>query len=76
VDFRDLNDTCPKDDFPLPATELMINSITRHEVLLFIDCMAGYNQIQMAPEDQEAIVFTTPKGIFCYKVMPFGLKNA
>jgi len=76
VDFRDLNDACPKDDFPLPVTELMINSIIGHEGLSFMDCTTGYNQIQMALEDQEATAFRTPKGIFCYKVMPFGLKNA
>jgi len=76
VDFRDLNDTCPKDDFPLPVTEPMIDSTTSHEALSFMDCTAGYNQILMAPEDQEATAFRTPKGIFCYKVMPFGLKNA
>jgi len=75
VDFRDLNDACPQDDFPLPVTELMIDSTTEHEVLSFIDCTAGYNQIQMATEDQEATAFRTLKGIFCYKVMPFGLKN-
>jgi len=76
VDFRDLNDACPKDDFPLPVTKLMIDSTIEHEVLSFMDCTAGYNQIQMAPEDQEATAFRMPKGIFCYKVMPFGLKNA
>ena len=54
----------------------MIDSTTGHEALSFMDCTAGYNQIQMAPEDQEATAFRTPKGIFCYKVMPFGLKNA
>ncbi|CAM8900223.1 unnamed protein product [Rhodiola kirilowii] len=41
-----------------------------------MDCTAGYNQIHMAPEDQDATAFRTPKGIFCYKVMPFCLKNA
>jgi len=76
VGFRDLNDACLKDDFPLPITELMIDSTTGHESLSFMDCMAGYNQIQMALEDQEATTFHTPKGIFCYKVMPFDLKNA
>ena len=54
----------------------MIDSTTGHEALSFMDCTAGYNQIQVAPEDQEATAFRTPKGIFCYKVMPFGLKNA
>ena len=76
VDFRDLTDACPKDDFPLPVTELMIDSTTGHEALSFMDCTAGYNQIQMVPKDQEATAFRTQKGIFCYKVMPFGLKNA
>ncbi|XP_074300119.1 uncharacterized protein LOC141631334 [Silene latifolia] len=54
VDFRDLNDACPKDDFPLPVTKLMIDATTGHEALSFMDCTAGYNQIHMAPEDQEA----------------------
>jgi len=76
VDFQDLNDACPKDDFPLLVTELMIDSTTRHEVLSFMDCTVGYNQIQTAIEDKEATTFRTPKGIFYYKVMPFILKNA
>jgi len=43
VDFRDLNDTCPKDDFLLPVTELMIDAITGHGALFFMDYTAGYN---------------------------------
>jgi len=54
----------------------MIDSTTGHEILSFLHCTTGYNQIQMAPADQEATAFRTHKGIFCYKVMPFGLKNA
>jgi len=53
----------------------MIDSIMEHEALSFMDCTAEYNQIQMAPEDQEATTLHTPKGIFYHKVMPFGLKN-
>ena len=75
VYFRDLNDACPKDDFPLPVTEIMIDATTGHEALSFMDCTAGYNQIHMALEDQEATAFRTPKGIFCYKVMPFIFKK-
>jgi len=75
VDFWDLNGACPKDDFPLPVIELMIDSTTGDEPLSFMDCKAEYNQIQMALEDQEATAFRTPKGIFCYKVMPFSLKD-
>jgi len=73
--FGTSNEACPKDDFSLPATELMINSTAGHEALSFMDCVACYNQIQMAPEDQEATTLRTPKGIFCYRIMPFSLKN-
>ncbi|KAL0320236.1 UNVERIFIED_CONTAM: hypothetical protein Sradi_5285100 [Sesamum radiatum] len=76
VDFRDLNNVCPKDDFPLPTTELMIDATTGHEALSFMDGSFGYNQIHMAPTDEELMAFHTPKGIYCYKVMNFGLKNA
>ncbi|KAG9442616.1 hypothetical protein H6P81_018470 [Aristolochia fimbriata] len=75
VDFRDLNKACPKDDFPLPITELMVDATTVHEVLSFIDGSFGYNQIRMDPKDKEMMAFRTPKGILCYKVMSFGLKN-
>ncbi|KAG9447255.1 hypothetical protein H6P81_013383 [Aristolochia fimbriata] len=76
VDFRDLNKACPKDDFPLPITELMVDATTGHEALSFMDGSSGYNQIWMDPKDEELTAFRTPKGIFCYKVMSFGLKNA
>ncbi|KAL0313661.1 UNVERIFIED_CONTAM: Transposon Tf2-12 polyprotein [Sesamum calycinum] len=76
VDFRDLNNACPKDDFPLPIVELMIDTTTGDEALSFMDGSFGYNQIRMAPTDEELMAFRTPKGIYCYKVMPFGLKNA
>ncbi|XP_057779963.1 uncharacterized protein LOC130998564 [Salvia miltiorrhiza] len=76
VDFRDLNEACPKDDFPLPITELMIDATTGHEALTFMDGFSGYNQIRMSPNDEELTAFRTPKGIYCFKVMLFGLKNA
>ena len=76
VDFRDLNKACPKDDFPLPITEIMVDATMGHEILSFMDGSSGYNQIRMAPEDEELTAFQTPKGIYCYTVMPFGLKNA
>ena len=75
VDFRDLNSACPKDDFPLPITEVMVDATTSHEALSFMDGSLGYNQIRMNPKDEELTAFRTPKGIYCYKVMPFGLKN-
>ncbi|CAL8116470.1 unnamed protein product [Prunus armeniaca] len=76
VDFRDLNEACQKDDFPLPIIELMVDATTGHEALSFMDGSSGYNQIRMSPEDEELTAFHTPKGIYCYKVMPFGPKNA
>ncbi|KAL0423525.1 UNVERIFIED_CONTAM: Transposon Tf2-11 polyprotein [Sesamum radiatum] len=75
VDFRDLNNACPKDDFPLPIVELMIDATMGHEALSFTDGSSGYNKICMAPPDEELMAFRTPKGIYCYKVMLFGLKN-
>jgi len=54
----------------------MIDATIAHEALSFMDYVAGYNQIQMASKDHDATAFYTPKDIFCYKVMPFGLKNA
>jgi hypothetical protein len=76
VDFRDLNKACPKNDFPIPISEILVDATMGHEIFSFMDGYSGYNQIKMAPEDEELTAFRTPKGIFCYKVMPFGLKNA
>jgi Reverse transcriptase (RNA-dependent DNA polymerase) len=75
VDFRDLNKTCPKDNFPLPVTEIIIDHTSSYEVFSFMNDYTGYNQIKMAPEDEKHTAFRTPIGIYCYKVMPFGLKN-
>ncbi|XP_019260811.1 PREDICTED: uncharacterized protein LOC109238788 [Nicotiana attenuata] len=76
VDFRDLNNACPKDEFPHPIPELMIDATTGYEAMSFMDGSSRYNQIRMSPKDEELTAFHTPKGIYCYKVMPFGLKNA
>ncbi|XP_028062797.1 uncharacterized protein LOC114266101 [Camellia sinensis] len=76
IDFRDLNEACPKDDFLLPITELLVDATTGYETLSFMDGYSGYNQIRIAPEDEEMTAFRTSRGVFYYKVMPFGLKNA
>jgi Reverse transcriptase (RNA-dependent DNA polymerase) len=76
VDFRDLNKACPKDDFPLPVIEIIIDHTSSYEVFSFMDGYVSYNQIKMAPEDEKHTAFRTPIDIYCYKVMPFGLKNA
>ncbi|PKU66441.1 RNA-directed DNA polymerase [Dendrobium catenatum] len=76
IDFRDLNKAYPKDDFPLPIPELMVDIASSHSIFSFMDGSSGYNQIKMDPEDEKFTAFRTPIGVFCYKVMPFGLKNA
>jgi len=76
IDFTDLNKACPKDSFPLPHIFRLVESTAGNELLTFMDAFSGYNQIMMNPEDQEKTSFITDKGIYCYKVMPFGLKNA
>jgi hypothetical protein len=76
VDFHDLNGACPKDDFPIPITEIIVDSTTGHVVLSFMDGSSGYNQIKMDPDDAIDTAFRTPKGNFYYTIMPFGLKNA
>nr|XP_016436976.1 PREDICTED: uncharacterized protein LOC107763069 [Nicotiana tabacum] len=54
----------------------MVDARTGHETMSFMDGSSRYNQIRMSPKDEECTTFRTPKGIYCYKVMPFGLKNA
>ena len=75
VDFPDLNKACPKDSFPLPHTDHLVESTSGNKLLSFIDAFAGYNQIMMNPKDQEKTAFITEQGIYCYRVMPFGLEN-
>ncbi|XP_024015214.1 uncharacterized protein LOC112088924 [Eutrema salsugineum] len=76
VDFTDLNKACPKDSFPLPHIDRLVEATAGNELLSFMDAFSGYNQILMHPEDREKTSFITDRGIYCYKVMPFGLKNA
>ena len=76
VDFTDLNKACPKDSFPLPRINQLVDSIAGHKLLTFMDAFLGYNQIKMVEEDQEKTAFITSQGLYCYKVMPSGLKNA
>ncbi|KAL0404309.1 UNVERIFIED_CONTAM: Transposon Ty3-G Gag-Pol polyprotein [Sesamum radiatum] len=76
VDFSDLNKACPKDSYPLPRIDALIDSTSGCELISFLDAFQGYNQNRLADEDQEKTNFVIDQGIFCYNVMPFGLKNA
>ena len=76
VDFTDLNKACPKDSYPLPRVDVLVDLTARHQLLSFMDAFSGYNQIRMHEADQEKTLFVTSQGLFCYKVIPYGLKNA
>ena len=76
VDFTDLNKACPKDSYPLPRIDQLVDSTTGHRLLSLMDTFSEYNLIRMDEADQEKTSFVTSQGLFCYKVMPLGLKNA
>ena len=76
VNFTDPNKACPKDSFPLPKINQLVNSTTGHKLLSFMDAFSRYNRILVVEDDQEKTLFVTSQGLYCYKVMPFGLKNA
>ncbi|XP_057999317.1 uncharacterized protein LOC131178376 [Hevea brasiliensis] len=76
VDYRDLNKATPKDDFPLPHIDVLIDSAACMAMYSFMNGFSGYNQILMDLIDKAKTAFITEWGTYCYKVMPFGLKNA
>ena len=75
IDYTNLNKACPKDSFPLPGIDQIVDSTTGQGMLSFLDAFSEYHQIPMSPADEEKIAFITPHGLYCYKVMLFGLKN-
>lgn len=76
TDFTDLNKACPKDTYPFPSIDNLVDGVFGYEVLSFLDAYLGYNQIPMYPPDREKTAFITERSNYCYEVMPFGLKNA
>ena len=60
VDYTNLNNGCPKDTFPLPWIDQIVDATTRHELLSFLNAYMGYNQIPMYPPDAVKIAFITP----------------
>ncbi|KAG8472109.1 hypothetical protein CXB51_036537 [Gossypium anomalum] len=75
MDYRDLNKAGPKDNFPLPHIDMLVDNTAGYSLFSFMDSFSGYNQIKMHPTDIEKSTFITLWGTFCYKVIPFGLKN-
>ena len=76
VDYMDLNEASPKDSFPLPHINQIVDASVGHGILSFLDAFSGYHQIPLYLPDAEKTTFITPRGLYCYNVMPFGLKNA
>ena len=76
IDFTDINRACSKDSFPLPRIDLIVEATAGHELLSFMDAFLGYNHISMDLSDQEKTSFFAGQGTYCYRVMPFGIKNA
>ena len=75
VDYRDLNKACPKDNYPTPFIDQIIDDCAGCEIFSFMDGFSGYNQIDILPQDQYKTTFICPWGTFAYKQLPFGLKN-
>jgi hypothetical protein len=78
IDFHNLNKATPKDEYPMPIADMLIDNASEHRVISFLDGNAGYNQIFMAEEDMSKMAFRCPSfiSLFEWVVMTFGLKKA
>jgi hypothetical protein len=76
IDFTDLNKATPKDNYPLPRMDQVVDSAANEAVMSLLDCFSDYHQCWMAKEDEEKTILITPFGTFCFVRMPEGLKNA
>jgi hypothetical protein len=76
VDFMELNKATHRDYFPLPFIDQVLDTLSGKKYFSFLDGFSGYNQIQIAPEDQEKTTFTCPWGTYAYRILPFALCNA
>jgi hypothetical protein len=66
IDFTDLNKACPKDEFPLPRIDSLVDAVASSELMSLLDCYSGYHQIWMKKEDEPKTSFITPSGTYCY----------
>jgi reverse transcriptase-like protein len=76
IDFTSLNKCCPKDCYPLPRIDRLVDSTAGYALLSCMDAFSGYNQIFMDPTDKKKTTFICSAGVFNYIMMPFGLMNA
>ena len=75
VNFTDLNKACPKDLYLLPNIDHLVDSASGFGMVNFRDAFTRYNQLKMHPDNEEKTAFITNKGVYCYRVILFGLKN-
>ena len=75
VDYTGLNKAYLKDSYLLSSIDQLIDTTLGLHIIFFLDAFSGYNQIWMTKEDEEKTTFITDRGTYCYKVIPFGLKN-
>jgi hypothetical protein len=73
-----LNKATPKDEYPMPIADMLINNASGHQLISFLDGNAGYNQIFLVEEDMSKTAFRCPSfiSLFEWVVMTFDLKNA
>ena len=76
IDYTSLNKACPRDPYPLPRIDQIVDSTSWCDLLSFLDAYSGFQQIQMSREDRKHTTFVTLDGLYCYIVMPYGLRNA
>jgi hypothetical protein len=76
TDYTELNKACPNDPFLLPSIDRLVDNSAGFKYLSFMDMYSRYNQIPMEPSDKDKTTFITDTGVYCYTVIPFGLKNA
>ena len=75
VNFIDLNKACSKDSFSLSVIDRLVDALASHKIISFMVAFSRYNQISMNFPDPEKTTFITKEGLYCYRAMPFGLKN-
>jgi len=75
INYRDVNQACPKDNYPTPFIDQIIDECAECEILSFMDGFSGYNQINIRPQEQSKTAFICPWGTFAYRKLPFGLNN-
>lgn len=75
IDYTDLNKYCPKDCYPLPVIDIIVEAVSGYGVLMFLDAYKGYHQIMMDEQDAEKTAFITDFGVFCYQKNSFWVEK-